>query len=150
MKNMFYVMIMGATMIAMILIPSARGSAAMMPTDEFAGISIEKGTLNNVPYETGGVGIDERAAMQKSKKDYNLRLIFATTKGLYLASVPVQIKSRSGEVVLSMDSNGPFFWVKLPAGQYEVMATYNGKQEIHKVDVSAGHKKVEFTWKRAE
>jgi hypothetical protein len=150
MKKAFHVMVMVVAVVGMMLMFSTKSMAASMPAGEFAGISIEKGSVNNVTYETGGVGIEERAAMDKSVKDYNLRLVFATMKGLYLAGVPVQIKTPDGKVILNKQSNGPWFWAKLPAGTYEVMASYNNKKEVHKVDLSKGPQSVEFTWKQAK
>jgi hypothetical protein len=150
MKRILYFVTMVIAFVGMMLVFSTKSMAAAMPEGVFAGISIEKGNVNNVKYETGGVGLEERAAMQKSMKGYNLRLTFATMKGLYLASVPVQIKGADGKVLLSKESNGPWFWVNLPAGQYEVVASYDKKQEVHKVDVGKAPQSVEFTWKRAK
>jgi hypothetical protein len=150
MKRILYFVSMVVAFVGMMLIFSTKTMAATMPEGEFAGITIEKGNVNNVKYETGGVGLEERSAMQKSMKDYNLRLTFATMKGLYLASVPVQIKAADGKVLLSKESNGPWFWVNLPAGQYEVVASYDKKQEVRKVDLSKSPQRVEFTWKRAK
>ena len=122
----------------------------MTPTGEYAGITIEKGHAKDVAYETGGVGIEERAAMQKSMKDYNVRLVFANTKGWYLSSIPVQINGTGGKVILNKESNGPWFWVKLPQGSYEIVASCGNKQEVHKIDVGKTPQSVEFTWNLAK
>ena len=150
MKNILYFMIMFGTLVGMTLMYSTKGMAATMPQGEFAGINIEKGTANGVTYETGGVGLEERAAMNESLHHYNLRLVFANAKGWYLSAVPVQIQTPDGKVLLSKKSNGPWFWAKLPAGQYEVMASYDKKQEVHKIDVGKTPQSVEFTWHNAK
>jgi hypothetical protein len=146
MKKVLYFMVIVVAMIGMTLMFSTKSMAAMMP--ESAGTTIEKGSANNVSYETGGVGIEERAAMDQSMHNYNLRLVFATMKGWYLASIPVQIQTPEGKVLLSKESNGPWFWVKLPAGQYEVVASRGNKKEVHKVEVGKTPQSVEFTWKQ--
>ena len=150
MKKVFFFIMMVAASVGMMLMSSTESMAAPMPASEFAGITIQKGTMNNMPYETGGVGLEERAAMKGSIDDYNVRLIFATRKGLYLDSIPVQIKTLDGKVLLSKESNGPWFWVKLPAGRYEVSATYNDKKEVLKVDAGMSPRSVEFAWKGAK
>jgi hypothetical protein len=74
---------------ALTLMYSGQSMAAKAPTGEFAGISTEKGNVNGVTYESGGVGIEERAAMDRSMHAYDLRLVFANTKGWDLAYIPV-------------------------------------------------------------
>jgi hypothetical protein len=149
MKKILYLMVMFVAFAGMMLMFSTTTMAATAPEGGFAGTSIEKGSMNNVTYETGGVGLEERTAMQKSIHAYNLRLTFATIKGAYLSDVPVEIKTLQGKVVLSKASNGPWFWVNLPAGQYEVAASFYNKKEIHKIDVGKAPRRIEFTWKHA-
>jgi hypothetical protein len=149
MKKVGYFIIMAVASVGMMMMFSVASVEASMPAGQFAGITIEKGSVNNVTYETGGVGIEERAAMQKGIKGYDLRLVFATTKGHYLASIPVQVKTPDGKVLLTEKSNGPWFWAELPSGHYEVVASYRNREEMHKVDVGKTPKNVEFTWKQA-
>jgi hypothetical protein len=149
MKRVLSIMIMNVALICMILMFSGKSMAAMMPSGEFAGIAIERGSANHVMYQTGGVGIEERAAMLKGVKDYSLKLIFATTKGLYLAAIPVQIKTPEGKVILSKESNGPWFWVNLPTGKYEVVASYKNLKRVLKVDMGITPQSVELAWKPA-
>jgi uncharacterized protein (DUF2141 family) len=131
---------------ALTLMYSAQSMAAKTPTGEFAGISIEKGNVNGASYESGGVGIEERAAMDHSIHAYDLRLVFANTKGWDLGHVAVLIKASDGTVLLSKESNGPWFWVNLKPGTYEVMVSHNGDREVHKVVVGKRPQSVEFTW----
>jgi hypothetical protein len=150
MNKVIYFIIMVVASVGMMLMFSTERVEASMPAGHFSGVTIEKGSVNNVTYETGGVGIEERAAMQEGIKGYDLRLIFATTKGYYLASIPVQIKTPDGKVLLSKKSNGPWFWAELPSGHYEVVASYKNREEMHKVDVGMRPQNVEFTWKQAK
>jgi hypothetical protein len=141
--------IMNLALICMILVFSGKSMAAMIPSGEFAGISIQKGSANHVMYQTAGVGLEERAAMLKGIEGYSLRLVFATTKGLYLAAIPVQIRTPEGKVTLSKESNGPWFWVNLPAGKYEVVASYKNIKRVLKVDMGMTPQSLELAWKGA-
>ena len=64
-------------------------------TDSF----IQPQMSGNIKYVTGGVGLEERAAMAKMENNYNLRLIFATRSGLYLANVTTDISGPDGKTV---------------------------------------------------
>ena len=149
MKKVLSIMIVNVALICMILMFSGESMAARMPSGEVAGITIQKGSANHVMYQTGGVGIEERAAMLKGIEEYSLRLVFATTKGLYLAAIPVQIRTPEGKVTLSKESNGPWFWVNLPAGKHEVVASYKNIKRVLKVDMGMTPQSVELAWKRA-
>jgi len=71
--------------------------------------------------ETLSTGVS--AAERVPRKDYSLLLMFAEAKGPYLANVAVEIKDEAGKVVLTTTSEGPWLFVKLPAGTYKVLAT---------------------------
>ena len=43
-------------------------------------------------------------------------------------------------------SGGPFFLAKLPAGQYSVVATYDGKAVTRKISVGGGLHTEQFRW----
>ena len=79
MKNILYFMIMFGTLVGMTLMYSTKGMAATMPQGEFAGINIEKGTANGVTYETGGVGLEERAARANRPSAWRRSFSFATS-----------------------------------------------------------------------
>ncbi len=101
-----------------------------------------------VKYMTGGVGIEERQAMEaQGAKGYDLKLIFSVPKGNYLSSVDVKINDASGKPVISAEANGPWFYAHLPKGTYTVVATHEGVQKSQKVTVNGGLKRVSFNWK---
>ena len=98
-------------------------------------------------YISGGVGIDARQGLQAVAKDYNLKMVFAAQTGNYLADTHVVIKDMQGKTVLNAVSGGPWFYAKLPAGQYTIIATTAGKSEKQKVAInSAGHSVRYFYW----
>ena len=46
----------------------------------------------NIPYLSGGVGLDEREALNQMSRDYDLKLSFAVTGGNYLGDVAVEVR----------------------------------------------------------
>jgi len=96
---------------------------------------IKKGTSHGISYISGGVGIDERAAMERMARGYNLKLVFAEPSRPYLANVSVEIRDASGKRLVETTDNGPWFFAKLPDGNYRVVATFEGKKEAREVEI---------------
>jgi hypothetical protein len=109
---------------------------------------IKKGNMNGVKYLTGGVGLDERAAIQKMAKDnYNLQFVFAEASGPYLADIMVDIQGKDGKQLVDMSAAGPWFFAKLPNGQYKITVIHDGKSEIRHLVVGKNFQRVIFNWK---
>ncbi|CAB3690083.1 MULTISPECIES: carboxypeptidase regulatory-like domain-containing protein [Achromobacter] len=104
-----------------------------------------------VQYMSGGIGIDESEAMKAAAKDYPLSLTFAAQrdgKADYVASVGVVIRDAQGKEVLKATAEGPYMLVKLPAGNYKVSATYEGRAQEREVNVQGpGTGRAVFEWK---
>ncbi|WP_243358532.1 hypothetical protein [Fundidesulfovibrio terrae] len=97
-----------------------------------------------VPYLSGGVGLDEREAMQGMASQYNLKLEFAVSEGNYLGDVRVTLR---GPVSLDAVSEGPWFLVRVPPGIYSVTAESAGMAKTQSVTVGKdGQKTVVFRW----
>lgn len=80
-----------------------------------------------VPYMSGGVGKDERQQLLQAAEGYNLKLVFHTkTEGAYLSHVKVSIRDPEGRLILRTVSEGPWFFVRLPPGSYDVSAEARG------------------------
>jgi hypothetical protein len=88
-----------------------------------------------IPYWSGGVGEDDRDALQQVQEDYDLKLVFADRSGDYLADVNVLILDAAGKTVLEAVSEGPWFFARLPAGSYTVSAGVPGSQSRRKVRI---------------
>lgn len=109
-----------------------------------------KGSINGIPYMTGGVGKVERSDMIKMYKDYNLKIILALNSGDYLALLPVSIYDSSGNNLLQTEVSGPWLYVKLPEGDYIIQASYKGKVKKRNAYVAnMGLGLVMFNWKKA-
>jgi hypothetical protein len=113
--------------------PTTQAVAAELPPS----IVITEGkTAQGFPYVSGGVGADERAALEERGKAFNVKLAFAEQRGPYLADVNVMIVDGKGAEILSLASAGPWFYIQLPPGRYNVKATYNGQtKEIRNLQV---------------
>jgi hypothetical protein len=101
----------------------------------------------NVTYVSGGVGLESLDQLSSISRDFNLKLVFALNSGAYLSGVQVAIIDRKGQTVIDTTSDGPWFMAKLPAGNYQVIATVAGKAEKRQVTVGSSQlKTVNLRW----
>ncbi len=95
-------------------------------------------TQGDVCYLSGGIGASEREALNKmaSPEKMNLKLVFAERGGAFLSAAPVTITDESGAVRLQVKTDGPWLFVKLPAGDYRYRAERGGHVQSGSVSVS--------------
>jgi hypothetical protein len=119
------------------------------PLALYAGTSsiITEGKSNDIMYATGGVGEDERMEMDAMGKDYNVKMVFVEAPRYYVSGVMVKIEDSRGKVLLETTSSGPWFFAKLPQGDYRFIASFHDHQELKNLNVASGHETVEFFWK---
>ncbi|HEX6769029.1 MAG TPA: hypothetical protein VF208_06720 [Candidatus Binatia bacterium] len=84
-------------------------------------------TAQGYVYLSGGVGSDERLALEERAKGFNVKLVFAGTDGSYIAGVKLDIADRKSEAILSTTITGPWFYIQLPPGIYHVKARFRGQ-----------------------
>jgi len=145
-----------AVALAFALIAGALALAFALPATA-ATLLVERTALpvprteGAVTWVSGGIGRTESAAMEAEAKNYPLRMFFSIEKTVeYLADVHVTIKDHSGTDVLSTTSEGPIMLVKLPAGEYTVVAEAFGKVLHETVTVGAkGAEELSFHWPNA-
>ncbi len=99
---------------------------AQVEIDESQGIS----------YLAGGVGLEEREAVERLARFFNLKLTFAEKAGNYVGDVRVVISKPGGERVTEILAKGPLLYVALPTGRYEVEATYEARPQTRSVTVA--------------
>lgn len=100
-----------------------------------------------VSYVSGGVGLDSIDHLSSLARDFNLKLVFALKSGDYVSDVKVTIANASGRTMLDTTSEGPWLLTKLPAGNYQIVATLAGKSEKRAIAVGAEKlKTVDFRW----
>ena len=104
------------------------------------------------PYLTGGVGAEERAALQERAKSFNVKLAFAASDGSFLAGVKIEIKGPQNQAVVSTTTTGPWFFIELPPGSYHVTATHGGQsKEVKALRVEKNQRAYQvFVWKLGE
>jgi len=101
-------------------------------------------TPQGIPYLSGGVGDEERQAMDTLAGQYNLKLEFARNDGTFLADVRVTLH---GPVTVDLVSEGPVLLLRLPPGTYAVMAMVEGVTKTSKVAVkNAGMQFAALFW----
>jgi hypothetical protein len=122
----------------------ATAGAQERPRDAAAPVTYE-----GVPYVTGGIGRDERERLLAVSRDYNLKLVFAVKQSTaFLSDVHVVVQDEGGKTVLDATSSGPWFFARLPAGKYKVLATTTGgaTQEQSAQVPATGQAEAHFYW----
>lgn len=87
-------------------------------------MSHESHSHPEVTFVTGGIGDDERQAIEAAKADYNLYVMSASTTGAFVGDSRVIIMRKADgkdEEMLSVTA-GPVLYVRLPAGSYTLYA----------------------------
>ncbi len=115
-------------------------------TQSMGGVAYWENVRNGIPVVSGGVGLDERAAMTEIQKDYDLKLEFAMRNGEYVSDVRVDIQDAKGTPVLEEVTQGPWFLAKLPPGEYKVSVSYAGRTETGNFKVGNGLQHHIFYW----
>jgi hypothetical protein len=110
--------------------------------------NVEPQSANGVPYVTGGIGMEERQAMQELSPQYNVKLTFADKgTGDYRSGVAVEVRDMHGNVRLQTNEAGPLLYARLPPGRYRVTANADGQQQERTISVgSHGGKAAAFYW----
>lgn len=109
--------------------------------------ALEVREQNGIAFITGGTGKEEQAAIESMGGRFSLQLLFAVTRGDYLADVSVRILDARGNVVLDTTSRGPFLYADLPSGVYTVEARFHDDTKRQNVRVGPrGPQRVSFYW----
>lgn len=90
-------------------------------------------------FMSGGVGVEERQQMLNMAPGYDLKLSFADHLGHYLSDVKVTVNDEYGKQVLNTTTAGPWLYVQLPRGKYDVTANYGDRtEEIKNLEITNG------------
>jgi len=101
---------------------------------------------NGVSYVTGGIGDEERAAIQAQQQHYNLHVTNTDHNGAYVGDTHVAIYDRHGNTLASQDV-GPLFYAELPRGRYTIVASNDAGDEKRKiVTINHSAKNVNLVW----
>ena len=105
--------------------------------------------VGSVRYFSAGIGLEERSAHYPA---FPLKLVFVAGPKAYLSQVSVTITDRQGKVhlqILPKQVTGPWLFVDLPPGNYDISAEGPGKASIKEhVTLSAKETKtIYLRWK---
>lgn len=104
-------------------------------------------TAGGVSYVSGGVGTDSIGRLSSLASDFNLKLVFALKSGEYVSDVRVAIADTAGKTLLDTTSDGPWLLAKLPAGNYQIVATFAGVAVKRQIAVGAAKlRTIDFRW----
>jgi hypothetical protein len=110
-----------------------------LAADETSDIAVGTGGSDtSVPLVSGGIGDDELNYLKGIEHQYNLKVLFTESSGVFLSDLPVTILDKKGDTVVSTVTKGPILLVTLHPGTYTVTATEGGEEKREKVSVS-GH-----------
>jgi hypothetical protein len=122
------------------------GAALLVSSASASGDEIVQ-IAGNVAYVSGGVGTTSIDRLNALAGDFNLKLVFALKSGDYVSDVRVNIADATGTALLDTTSDGPWFFTKLPAGNYQIVATFAGNAEKRTIAVGSEKlKTVDFRW----
>ncbi len=123
-------------------------SAAGFAISGFAGAAaLRPVQQGDARYITGGIGDDERQAMDAAAPNYDLHVTNSEPSGDFVANVTFVISSRNGGEVLQARGAGPLFYAQLPPGSYVLHASYHGVDQTK--DLSVGgqrHTDLHLVW----
>jgi hypothetical protein len=116
---------------------------AFAQTDPGAPPAPQVRSANGIDYVNGGAGVEARDAIAQLQPRFDLKLVFSNAIGEYLVADHVSVKGHAGEV-FDVDRAGPLLLVKLPPGDYTVVASVEGKTQQRAVKVGAGLRTVNW------
>ncbi len=103
-------------------------------------------TAQSWAYVSGGVGSDELHALHAQREQFSLWVVTAARpSGAYLADVLVKVIDAQHVVVFDQRLAGPWLFIELPPGRYEVQATHKSETQTKVTTIHPGdHHQVLF------
>jgi hypothetical protein len=104
-------------------------------------------SVSGISYVSGGVGTESLERLDSLAGNFNLKLVFALKSGEYLSDVRVEIADATGKTLVDTLSEGPWFLIKLPMGDYQVVASFSNKAEKRHVAIGTARlQTIDFRW----
>jgi hypothetical protein len=95
-------------------------------------------TPQGVPFVTGGISLGELSELRARRKDFSLWIVTAARSGAHLADARIVIRDSQGETAFNRRLDGPWLFIDLPLGSYEIEATFRGETQQRKSTIHAG------------
>ena len=102
--------------------------------------AMERGTTEQGrPFVSGGVGAEEMAALNNERSQYSLAILAAAKgSGAFLGDVHIRITDGQSNRVLDTVMDGPWLFVDVPAGRYQVEADLDARLQKSVVTIRSG------------
>ena len=136
-------------LVAAMLASSALTPAFAQSSREIPSIDTTRSVsdASNVNFVTGGIGDDERQAIEATAASYNVHITSSSTNGAFVEDTQVIIRNKAGDEVLNANA-GPLLYVQLPAGTYSIEATHGDQTQKKRLIVGKKTSaKVHLGWK---
>ena len=103
-------------------------------------------TGNGITFITGGIGDEERVAMENISGEYNLHITNLNHEGAFTDNMNIAIYDIKATKLAEFNA-GPMVYAKLPAGKYVVAATNeNGEVRRKNIRVLRTTTNVNLVW----
>jgi len=133
--------------------PAWAASAATTGADQFGdptvnlapGQVVALADTNLYVVASGGVGDEERAALQSQAGRYSMRMVFSESNGQYIVADHVSLRKKGAEV-MSVDNAGPLLYAQIPPGQYSLAVSYRGVTQTRNLNIGNRNGDIHMTW----
>lgn len=127
---------------AALAVALAAGLAAPSLLDLRAHAAERGKTADGAPYMSGGVSESEQLELQGRRLGYSLWVVTAVAKtGAYLADARIRIWNEQRHLVFAGWIDGPWLFIDLPLGRYEVEAVWQGQVVRRTTTIHAGDRR---------
>lgn len=108
--------------------------------EKSADIPQPKSAAGGFEYVSGGVGEVEAAAMESAYADYSFKLVNVRSgpEATYVSDVAVTITKSDGNTVLETTTKGPWLLADMPAGTYDIEASFDGSTHSRTLTLEQG------------
>lgn len=120
---------------------------AMSASFAYGYTTMQPMKAGNITYVTGGIGDEERYALQSVKNRYNLSIVSAANTGAYVGDTRVTISDTAGQELVDTHA-GPLFYANLPPGKYVVEGQSEGQMRTQNITIAENKPAhIHFSWK---
>jgi len=104
-----------------------------------------------IAYISGGVGAEESQAILDEAKRWPLLLELSQLeggRGVWIFGAMIQIQNTQNQIIFEASANGPFILINLPAGDYQLAASYQGVVQKRSINLKpSASQKINLFWK---
>jgi hypothetical protein len=96
-------------------------------------------TTTGAAFAMGGTSVEDLQALERHKTGFSLWVTTAARgTGAYLADVQLTIHDAKKQLVFNQPLTGPWLFIDLPVGRYEVQAAFRGQPQTRTTQIHPG------------